>query len=78
MKIIFPFILLSLLFTFFSCSSTVTEDVSKKEVRKFQLDYVLQDAKDQEVPSWINDPQGWAKEFDSKDARKFRYFVSTT
>lgn len=79
MKKLFAIVLTLSIALIFGCSSTEEkEKAAKKEVRKFQLDYILQNAKTPEVPSWINDPQAWARQFDKKDAKKFRYFVSTS
>lgn len=62
------------LFALLGCSS----GEKKKEERVFQKDYKLLDAQYGTIPSWMNDPEGWAKSNDAKDANDFRYFVYDT
>ncbi len=67
--------LLSLLMVLnFGCSS-VGKDGDKREFKK---DYVVVDAQYERYPGWVNEPQAWADKKDSKDFKKYRYFVSTS
>lgn len=80
MRKIFLSLLSLVLVVNYGCSSNATKEAQeeKKPTRTFQLDYILQGAKTAEVPEWINEPQIWAKKNDKRDAKKFRYFVSTS
>ena len=51
---------------------------SADKPRVFEKTYDVLDAQLDVIPSWLEDPYGWAEEFDAKEAAQSRYFVYLT
>ncbi len=76
-------LILLLIFVFgYGCSSGSKKGEPKEdkkvEGRVFHKTFKLLNAKTKLEPSWLNDPQGWAKKYDKKDSKKMRYFAYNT
>ena len=59
----------------YGCASSKGKD---GEEREFDLTYKVINAEYKSIPGWLTEPEGWAQLNDKADAKKFRYFVSTT